>query len=51
MAAQMVNARKHLPKFLIFAFGNSYYMDIFRNKVDIWTLVSHSSVGKNIFIN
>ncbi len=31
--------------------GNSYYMDIFRNKVDIWTLVAHSSVSKNIFIN
>ncbi len=30
--------------------GNSYYMDIFKNKVDIWTLVAHSSVGKNIFI-
>ncbi len=31
--------------------GNSYYIDIFRNKVDIWTLVAHSSVCKNIFIN
>ncbi len=31
--------------------GISNYVDIFRNKVDIWTLVTHSSVGKNIFIN
>ncbi len=51
MAAQMVNARKNLSEVLDICNGNSYYMDIFSNKVDIWTLVAHSSVSKNIFIN
>ncbi len=42
---------KKLAEVLDICNGNSYYMDIFRNKVDIWTLAASSSVGKNIFIN
>ncbi len=42
---------KKLAEVLDFCNGTSYYMDIFWNKVDIWTLVAHSSIGKNIFIN
>ncbi len=45
------NSCTKLAEVLDICYGNSYYMDIFRNKVDIWTLVAHSSVSKNIFIN
>ncbi len=42
---------KKLLEILYICNGNSYYMDIFRNRFDIWTLVAHSSGSKNIFIN